>query len=341
MADGNGYRVATPDGGAGRRAAATCWPPRWLDQLRAATAGGEVLALPYADPDLTALRARRPRAPTSPGPASPGPPIAAAGCSAADVGDRRGLAGRRLPRPRDPRGARPRRRDPWSWTAGRCRRPSTSATRRPAGPSCPTRPAAARRPGRRPRAGRPARPGPTGTGNPVLAAQRFVAETAMITAELPEHRHRRGPSSSMPPRRWDPAPEFLDQLVTLATGAVGGAGAACAALAAEPAAGRRARPGCATPGPQRARELPEPYLRGAGQAARPASTTSPASSPTRPRSCPGWRPRCCGWSRPGGAAATQPVDRLEREQDHLVTCAAGSGCSRAASPSAAGPAGSR
>ena len=46
---------------------------------------------------------------------------------------------------------------------------------------------------------------------PLLGAQRFLAETAMITAELPST----GPERSIlvvPPRRWDPDPAFLDRL---------------------------------------------------------------------------------------------------------------------------------
>ena len=54
MADENGYLVATRGdgsvpGGGGALA------QQWLDRLRAATAGADVLALPYADPDVAAL----------------------------------------------------------------------------------------------------------------------------------------------------------------------------------------------------------------------------------------------------------------------------------------------
>jgi hypothetical protein len=47
----------------------------------------------------------------------------------------------------------------------------------------------------------------------LLAAQRFVAETAMITAELPGV----GPERTIliaPPRRWSPTPELLDRVVS-------------------------------------------------------------------------------------------------------------------------------
>jgi hypothetical protein len=52
-------------------------------------------------------------------------------------------------------------------------------------------------------------------GQPVLAAQRVVAETAMIAAELPSTGTGRT-IVAMPPRRWDPSQAFLDQLVTVA-----------------------------------------------------------------------------------------------------------------------------
>ena len=48
---------------------------------------------------------------------------------------------------------------------------------------------------------------------PLLAAQRFVAETAMITAELPGI----GPERTIlvaPPRNWSPPPELLDRIVS-------------------------------------------------------------------------------------------------------------------------------
>ena len=51
------------------------------------------------------------------------------------------------------------------------------------------------------------------TQQPLLAAQRFVAETAMITAELPGV----GPERTIliaPPRRWFPPPELLDRVVS-------------------------------------------------------------------------------------------------------------------------------
>ena len=102
MADENGYLVATRGdgsvpGGGGALA------QQWLDRLRAATAGADVLALPYADPDLAALvhdgRPRR-RRPARRHNRRRGADRAAA------LGERRRrhrLAGRRLPRPGHPR----------------------------------------------------------------------------------------------------------------------------------------------------------------------------------------------------------------------------------------------
>jgi len=52
MADG--YRVAAPDGGT-VPGTGDVLAKRWLTELRAATAGRDVLGLPYADPDVTAL----------------------------------------------------------------------------------------------------------------------------------------------------------------------------------------------------------------------------------------------------------------------------------------------
>ena len=52
--------------------------------------------------------------------------------------------------------------------------------------------------------------------DPVLAAQRVVAETAMITSELPSTGTART-VVVVPPRRWDPPQAFLDQLVALAS----------------------------------------------------------------------------------------------------------------------------
>lgn len=93
---------------------------------------------------------------------------------------------------------------------------------------------------------------------PLLAAQRFISETAMITAELPGV----GPERTIliaPPRRWAPTPELLDRVVT----------ASLEAPWLSPVSVEEFR---ATPPPEidrellryprsaRVRELPQPYL---------------------------------------------------------------------------------
>lgn len=95
--------------------------------------------------------------------------------------------------------------------------------------------------------------------SPLLSAQRAIAETAMITAELPS-----GPARSvvlMPPRRWNPEPEFLDRLVDVLTTApwtLPTSLPAMRALAPDPAAGPvKLR----YPAAQRQAELPESYTR--------------------------------------------------------------------------------
>ena len=154
----------------------------WLDQIRTATATSEVVALPYADPDITALRR---------------------GGLSSDVtnardGRHRGRGTRVLGRQVT---------DDVAWPidgftdrktlalAGRdghqdrgSRRPGTAhparaqlhaeRKQRMRTPSGPLTALAGR-----PRADRPAAATPR--SNPLLAAQRFLAETAMITAELP------------------------------------------------------------------------------------------------------------------------------------------------------------
>jgi hypothetical protein len=96
------------------------------------------------------------------------------------------------------------------------------------------------------------------TGNPVLAGQRFLAETAMIAAELP------GAGSSRvilvaPPRRWDPQQAFLDRLVTGASAASWMSGTALSGMrSAQPAEVERRA--VRYPAAQRKRELPSPYL---------------------------------------------------------------------------------
>ncbi len=213
MAGGDGYRVVAdggrntvPGGGAGLAQV-------WLEQLQAATSGAPVLPLPYADPDVVALvrhgapgdvaRARRAAAEVL-ATALPGADVSSELAWPADgYLDRNTLAalartgvtgvvldGRALPPTID-----------LSYTpSGRARIPSAAG----------------------PVAGLLADPGladllaaaptPAATAPPVLAAQRVVAETAMIAAELPSGGTDRT-IVAMPPRRWDPSQGYLDQLV--------------------------------------------------------------------------------------------------------------------------------
>jgi Family of unknown function (DUF6049) len=94
--------------------------------------------------------------------------------------------------------------------------------------------------------------------NPVLAAQRFLAETAMITAELPNT----GPGRVIliaPPRRWDPSQEFLDRLVAGTSAASWMTGTALTGLRTSPPA-EVERKALHYPSAQRKQELSAPYL---------------------------------------------------------------------------------
>jgi hypothetical protein len=98
--------------------------------------------------------------------------------------------------------------------------------------------------------------------DPLLAAQRFLAETAMITAELPSA----GPSRVImiaPPRRWDPPQEFLDRLVAGASQASWMTGTALTGMRTAPTAEVERR-AVHYPASQRRHELPKPYLTALG-----------------------------------------------------------------------------
>jgi Family of unknown function (DUF6049) len=98
--------------------------------------------------------------------------------------------------------------------------------------------------------------------NPLLAAQRFLAETAMITAELPSA----GPSRVImvvPPRRWDPPQEFLDRLVAGTSAASWMTGTSLADMRNAPVAEVERR-GVRYPTAERAHELSAPYLTALG-----------------------------------------------------------------------------
>ena len=213
MADRNGYRVASPSGGTVPGGGGGL-AQQWLAQLQSVTAGAAVVALPYADPDLTALvrhglagdvaRTRSagaavlarflPAASTVDGVAWPDsgyvdrPTLAALARSGVTSVV---LDGRALPATID-----------LSYTPSGRAQLGTSAGRVAAllaDPGLTDLLAAA----------------PATSEGAVLAAQRVVADTAMITSELPNSGTDRT-VLAMPPRRWNPSQAFLDQLLTLA-----------------------------------------------------------------------------------------------------------------------------
>lgn len=213
MADNDGYQVDADDGSTVPGGAAGL-ARSWLEQLQAATAGAQVLPLPYADPDAVALvrhgalgELARSR--------TVGQDVLAALLPAANLSTelawpddgyldratlsafaRSGVTGVVLD--------------------GRAQPPTIDLSYTPSGRSRLYSSAG-------PVAGLLADPGladelgaarPEG-GQPVLAAQRVVAETAMIAAELPSTGSNRT-IVAMPPRRWAPSQPFLDQLVSVA-----------------------------------------------------------------------------------------------------------------------------
>jgi hypothetical protein len=94
--------------------------------------------------------------------------------------------------------------------------------------------------------------------NPLLAAQRFLAETAMITAELPSTGADRVILIA-PPRRWDPPQEFLDRLVAGTTQASWMASTSLTGMRTAPPA-EVERKALRYPAAERDRELSAPYL---------------------------------------------------------------------------------
>ena len=285
MGDDNGYRVATTNnrtvpGEGGDLARA------WLERLRIATAGEDVLPLPYADPDLVALTHNGLQGDLGSARTDGVAVLAELLPSASLVEDtawpidgyldrdtldtlgREGvtstvLDGRALPPTID-----------LSYTpSGRARLASSSGRIAAllADPSLVDLLARPRLP------------------SPVLAAQRVVAETAMITSELPSTGTART-IVAMPPRRWDPPQDFLDQLVTV--------GEAPWAAPVQPARAGGGRPAGGRPRPP---ALP------ARAAPRRAADVVPAG-----RRCPAGRhrqlPRRAHRSRPAGARQQRPAD---------------------------------
>jgi hypothetical protein len=208
MSDGYTVRAEDPSqpavDGVGAGAA-----QQWLDQVRTATRLGDVATLPYADPDVVALRRGGLTSDL----------VAARGRGDAMAAE---LLGRDvvtdLAWPADGYADRP--------TLRTLRSGGTQAVVLNAG-AIPTELALPFTPTGRvdigTRDGRltgllydpvlTATMGPGANAQPLLAAQRFVAETAMITAELPGI----GPERTIliaPPRNWSPPPELLDRIVS-------------------------------------------------------------------------------------------------------------------------------
>jgi hypothetical protein len=213
LALSRGYRVTAPDGvladGGGATAAR-----EWLGRLQLAAAGQPVISLPYADPDLVALRRHGLFA-----------DVAAARTRGAEITARTlgvtpttdlawpadGFADRSTLNAL--RGS--------GFTSAvldaRALEPELALTYTPSGRADISTasgtttavlydPALARTLGAR------------ATASPVLTAQRFLAETAMITAELPSLGIDRKILVA-PPRGWSPSPELLDRLVEVILGA--------------------------------------------------------------------------------------------------------------------------
>lgn len=254
MVDAGGYRVRGADGdlvpGGGSELAAG-----WLEALRAATAGERVLGLPYGDADLTAVT-------------------------------RAGLAGD-VPRAREQGQVAITRELPaaeavpdTAWPVdGFVNRETLAALRRAGvatvvldGRAVPTEIELSYTPSGRAhvstRSGRVAgvlaEPGLADLlrargKDPLLAAQRFLAETAMITSELPSIGTERTIVVT-PPRRWDPDPAYLARLADVASRAPWMAPVPLAQLAdSEPPEVDRAS--LQYPAQARRRELPASYLR--------------------------------------------------------------------------------
>jgi len=251
MADG--YRVQAPDGstvpGGGSGIAGL-----WLDRLRTVTAGQPVLALPYGDPDLVALNRHR-RA---------GDIVRADALADATIADTLPLATAvsEIAWPVDGfvnRGTLGVLRGDGRTAAvldGRAVPPELDLSYTPAG-----RADLATRSGRV--AGLLADPGLADQlrrhgPDPLLAGQRVLAETAMITSELPSTGTERS-IVVMPPRRWDPDQVFLDRLE--ATAAAPWTASVPLRTLAQTAPPEIDRQPLAYPSGQRRRELPAPYLR--------------------------------------------------------------------------------
>lgn len=225
----------------------------WLDGLRTATATSAVVGLPYADPDLSALRRGR---------------LTADVARSRDIGAQvaTDVLGREVT-------------SDVVWPAdGFVDRPTLTLLRRSGvqvvvldGQAQPTRLELNYTPSGRSSTS-------TGGGSlttlvadsglttllagaghqPLLAAQRFLAETAMITAELPSSGGDRVILVA-PPRRWNPPLAFLDRLVAGVGQASWISGTGLDGMRTSPP-GEVERRAVRYPTEERRRELSKPYL---------------------------------------------------------------------------------
>lgn len=251
MADG--YRVRGPNGsevpGGGSVIASG-----WLERLRSATIGRPVLALPYGDADLTAVT-RAGLSGDVPAALDRGrQTVEAILPSAVDVSDT-------------------------VWPVDGYTNRATLAVLRRAdtttvvldGRAVPTEIDLSYTPSARAdlatRSGRVtallADPGLTDLlrrrgSDPLLGAQRLLAETAMITSELPSAGTART-FLLMPPRRWDPDPAYLDRLAGIGSQAPWMAPVSLRLLAASEPPEVDRKP-LSYPRRERRRELPDTYL---------------------------------------------------------------------------------
>jgi hypothetical protein len=255
MSRPTGYRWVS--GNRTRPGVGTASAAGWLEQLKSATANSEVIALPYGDPDITALRR---------------------GGLSSDVENARAtgtsVATAVLDRPVT---------DDVSWPNNGFTDKATLGLLAGTGTNTvvlddralPTKLELNYTPGGHSEVGTSsggvnallADHGLTAllgdaTKSPLLAAQRFLAETAMITAELPST----GPSRVIlvaPPRRWDPPQVFLDRLVAGTSAASWMTGTSLSGMRTAPTAEVERR-GLRYPASERRRELPAPYLTALG-----------------------------------------------------------------------------
>ena len=170
--------------------------------------------------------------------------------------------------------------------------------------------------------------------DPLLQAQRFLAETAMITAELPSA----GPSRVIliaPPRRWNPPQAFLDRVVEGTSAASWMTGTALTGMRTAPAAEVERRT-VHYPASQRRQELPPPYLTALGSLhSKIATFAAVLTQPDKivPDLDRGLLRLESTWWRNREEARVNPL--LSGSSRSLLASSARSTCSPAATPSAA------